>query len=104
MTTQPKESEALNTKISPRGYSAVSPREDKDDDVWRRTSHRNDIELSAIENFSGHKQIDVDILLENMKVHPFPLPFEVIHLIKPSSAYFYLMHCFLVIFSSQKSI
>ncbi|KAG6387506.1 hypothetical protein SASPL_152698 [Salvia splendens] len=68
VTTQPKESEALNTKISPRGYSAVSPSEDKDDDVWRRTSHRNDIELSAIENFSGHKQIDVDILLENMKV------------------------------------
>ncbi|KAL1566924.1 chloride channel protein CLC-f-like [Salvia divinorum] len=68
VTTQPKESEALDTKISPRGYSAVSLSEDKDDDVWRRTSQRNDIELSVIENFSGHKQIDVDILLENMKV------------------------------------
>ncbi|KAL1563036.1 chloride channel protein CLC-f-like [Salvia divinorum] len=68
VTTQPKESEVPDTKSSPQGYSVVSPTDDKDDDVWRRTSQRNDMELSVIENFSGHKPIDVDILLENMKV------------------------------------
>ncbi|KAH6795850.1 hypothetical protein C2S51_036836 [Perilla frutescens var. frutescens] len=68
VTTQPKESEAPDTKGSQRGYSAVSPTEDKDEDVWRRTGERNDIELSVIENFSNYKPIDVDILLENMKV------------------------------------
>lgn len=79
VTTQPKESEVPVSKSSPRGYSAVSPREDKYD--WRRSGDRNDVELSVIENFSSYKLIDAEILLENMKVHSLPLPFllEFIH-------------------------
>lgn len=68
VTTQPKESEVPDTKSSPRGYSVVSPTEDKDEDVWRRTGERNEIELLVIEGFSNYKPIDVDILLDNMKV------------------------------------
>lgn len=69
VTTQPKESEVPDTKSSPRGYSAVSPSEDKDD--WRRPGERNDVELSVIGDFSTYKSIDADILLENIKVHPY---------------------------------
>lgn len=76
VTTQPKELEVPDPKSSPRGYSAVSPSEDKDD--WMRSGERNDVELSVIENFS-YKSIDADILLENMKVRPLPLLLELIH-------------------------
>ncbi|KAG6382731.1 hypothetical protein SASPL_157562 [Salvia splendens] len=53
VTTQPKESEASNTKISPRGYSAVSLVKTKMMMFGGETSHRNDIELLCHENFSG---------------------------------------------------
>lgn len=88
VTTQPKESDVPDTKSSPRGYSVVSPTEDKDEDVWRRTGERNELELSVIEGFSNYKPIDVDILLDNMKVHPLPFLLEVFHEKKPSSADF----------------
>lgn len=88
VTTQPKESEVPDTKSSPRGYSVVSPTEDKDEDVWRRTGERNEIELPVIEGFSNYKPIDVDILLDNMKVHLLPFPLKVFHEKKPSSADF----------------
>ncbi|KAI3466359.1 hypothetical protein Pfo_023022 [Paulownia fortunei] len=68
VTTQPKESEVSDTKSSPRGYYIVSPAEDKNEDIQRQNGERDDVELSVIGNFSNFQPIDVDILLENMKV------------------------------------
>ncbi|PIN11869.1 Cl- channel CLC-3 and related proteins (CLC superfamily) [Handroanthus impetiginosus] len=68
VTAQPKESEVSEAKSTPRGYSVVHPAEDKDEDTWKQTGERDDIELSIINNSSNHQPIDVDILLENIKV------------------------------------
>ncbi|KAL2495778.1 Chloride channel protein CLC-f [Forsythia ovata] len=69
VTTQPKDSEASDTKVLPRGYSVLSPVEDKnEEDTWRQTGEGKDIELSVIGISSNHEQMDVDILLEDSKV------------------------------------
>ncbi|CAA0841151.1 Chloride channel protein CLC-f [Striga hermonthica] len=68
VTTQPKEAEASDTKNSPRGYHIVSPIDDKNDDFWRQSGDGNDIELSVIGNSSSYQSLDIDFLLENMKV------------------------------------
>ncbi|KAG8365210.1 hypothetical protein BUALT_Bualt18G0080700 [Buddleja alternifolia] len=68
VTAQPKETDASDTKSSPRGYSVLSPTEDKNEDIWRQAGERDDIELSVIGTSSNYQSIDVDILLENTKV------------------------------------
>ncbi|KAL7143003.1 hypothetical protein ABFS83_08G162100 [Erythranthe nasuta] len=68
VTTQPKETEVSDTKSSPHGYSVVSPSEDKNEDIRRQNGERDDIELTVIRSFSDYQPIDIDILLENMKV------------------------------------
>ncbi|KAL6544605.1 hypothetical protein OROMI_023467 [Orobanche minor] len=68
VTAQPKETEVSDTKSTPLGYHVVSPTEDKNDAIWRQTGDRNDIELSVIGSFSSYQPLDIDILLENMKV------------------------------------
>ncbi|KAL8480968.1 hypothetical protein ACS0TY_027484 [Phlomoides rotata] len=50
-----------------RSYSAISPTEDKNDEIGRQNGERDDIELSVIGS-SNYSQRDLDILLENMKV------------------------------------
>lgn len=67
VTAQTKESEASDAK-SPGGYAVLSPVEDKSEDPWRQTGERGDIELSVIGNLSNYEPIDVDILLEELKV------------------------------------
>lgn len=95
VTTQPKETEVSDTKSSPRGYCAVSPAEDKNEDIWRQTGERDDIELSVIGNFSNYKPIDVDILLENMKVLLLPFLLGPICEKKPSFCRFGFYYCFI---------
>ncbi|KAL3637577.1 hypothetical protein CASFOL_018745 [Castilleja foliolosa] len=68
VTTQPKETEVSDAKITPRGYHAVSPTGDKNEDAQRQAGDRDDIELSVIGSFSRFQQLDIDILLDNMKV------------------------------------
>ncbi|KAL2455128.1 Chloride channel protein CLC-f [Abeliophyllum distichum] len=69
VTTQPKDSEASDTKVLPRGYSVLSPVEDKNEEgIWRQTGEGKDVELSVIGISSNHEQMDVDILLEDSKV------------------------------------
>ncbi|KAL7103257.1 hypothetical protein ACP275_08G169000 [Erythranthe tilingii] len=68
VTTQPKETEVSDTKNSPHGYSVVSPSEDQNEDIRIQNGERDDIELTVIRNFSDYQPIDIDILLENMKV------------------------------------
>ncbi|XP_022877808.1 chloride channel protein CLC-f-like [Olea europaea var. sylvestris] len=69
VTTQTKVSESSDTKGLPRGYSVLSPVEDKnEEDTWRQTGEGKDVELSVIGNSSNHDLIDADILLEDLKV------------------------------------
>lgn len=67
VTTQTKEAEASAAKTA-RGYSAVSPVEDKNDEIGRQNGERDDIELSVIGDSSNYNIRDLEILLENMKV------------------------------------
>lgn len=69
VTIQTKVSEASDTKGLPRGYSVLSPVEDKnEEDTWRQNGEEKDVELSVIGNSSNHELMDADILLEDLKV------------------------------------
>ncbi|GFS45236.1 chloride channel F [Actinidia rufa] len=67
VTFQPKENEAPDSRSSTRGYSALSPIEDKNKGTWRRTDG-NQLELSVIGNGESRETIDEDIILEDLKV------------------------------------
>ncbi|KAL8509733.1 hypothetical protein ACS0TY_016805 [Phlomoides rotata] len=66
VAAQPKETDTSATKTT-RSYSAISPTEDKNDEIGRQNGERDDIELSVIGS-SNYSQRDLDILLDNMKV------------------------------------
>ncbi|KAA8527136.1 hypothetical protein F0562_008635 [Nyssa sinensis] len=68
ITNQSKETEASDARSSPRGYSFLSPVEDKHEDMWRRTHDGDQVELSVIGNGANHEAIDEDIFLEDLKV------------------------------------
>lgn len=61
VTNQPKESEASEPRGASRGYSSVSPTEDKHEDIWKRDVDGNGLELSVI----GTTE---DTLLDDLKV------------------------------------
>lgn len=67
VTTRTKISEASDTEDLPRGYSVLSPVEDKNE-VWRQTGEGKDVELSVIGDSGNHDQMDADTLLEDLKV------------------------------------
>lgn len=56
------------TRSLTRDYSAVSPTEDKNDDVWRAVENGNDLELAVMGNVENLEVVDEDIFLENIKV------------------------------------
>ncbi|KAL5577735.1 hypothetical protein UlMin_019434 [Ulmus minor] len=64
VANQAKETETSDTRGSGRGYSSISPVENKDEVSWRRANNEDDLELSVIENAA----ISEDILLEELKV------------------------------------
>lgn len=72
VTNQTKESEASSsteTRSMARGYSFLSPAEDRNEDIWRRTNGGNDLELSVIGNNGADLEgIHEDVLLEDLKV------------------------------------
>lgn len=53
-----------------RGYSALSPTNDKNAGIWRRVANGNELELSVIGNVENVEAIDEDIILEDLKVSP----------------------------------
>ncbi|KAI3974322.1 hypothetical protein MKX01_030991 [Papaver californicum] len=61
VTNQPKENETSDLRGASRGYSSVSPNEDKHEDIWKRDVDRNGLELSVI----GTTE---DMLLDDLKV------------------------------------
>lgn len=65
MANQAKETEVSDTRSPSKGYSYISPVEEKNDDSWRQTGDGNSLELSVI----GDKEvINDDVLLEDFKV------------------------------------
>ncbi|GAV69375.1 CBS domain-containing protein/Voltage_CLC domain-containing protein [Cephalotus follicularis] len=68
MTNQVKETEVSDTRNLARGYSSLSPNEDKNDNTWRGRDVGDDLELSIIETAAGHDAINEDMILEDLKV------------------------------------
>lgn len=73
--TNQKESDPSDTRTLARGYSSLSPIEDKNEAIWRRMDGPDDLELSVIEN-ANCEAIDEDILLEELKVKYFLVTFQ----------------------------
>ncbi|KAK9268379.1 hypothetical protein L1049_000128 [Liquidambar formosana] len=68
VTNQAKETEPSDSRSLARGYSFLSPVENKNEGIWRRTDGGDDLELSAIGNGADHEAINEDVLLEDLKV------------------------------------
>lgn len=73
MTNQGKESEVSDTKSSARGYTSLSPADDKEEVIWRGTDSGEGLELSVIGNGADIEPINEDMLLEELKVELFLL-------------------------------
>ncbi|KAH0721861.1 hypothetical protein KY289_004905 [Solanum tuberosum] len=69
VTIQAKEVEASDIKYVSKGYSVLSPDDEKNEGSdWRHTSERNDLELSVIGYHSSHESLDEGLILEDLKV------------------------------------
>lgn len=69
VTIQAKEVEASDTKYVSKGYSVLSPDDEKNEGSdWRHTGDRNDLELSVIGYRSSHESLDEGLILEDLKV------------------------------------
>lgn len=68
VTNQTKETEPSETRTLARGYSSLSPVEDRDEGAWKRIDGTDDLELSAIENVADCEAVHEDLLLEELKV------------------------------------
>ncbi|XP_024965121.1 chloride channel protein CLC-f-like isoform X1 [Cynara cardunculus var. scolymus] len=66
VANQSKEAEGSDTRSSSRGYSFLSPIDDKTDD-WRQNGE-DDLELCIMGPGDSHEAIDEDIILEDLKV------------------------------------
>lgn len=68
VTNQSKETEGSDARSLSRGYSVLSPVEDKSDKTWRRADGADDLELCIMGPGDNHEAIDEDIILEDLKV------------------------------------
>ncbi|KAF5961288.1 hypothetical protein HYC85_002497 [Camellia sinensis] len=68
VTNQSKETEASDKRSLNRGYSALSPTEDKNEVTWRQAEGGNNLELRVIGNGENQEAVDEDIILEDLKV------------------------------------
>lgn len=71
VTNQSKEVEASETKTLSRGYSILSPVEDKIKEGTWRQSDGDGLELSVIGNCGNHELIEEEMYLENLKFKLF---------------------------------
>lgn len=67
MANQAKETDASDKRTLARGYSSLSPMEDKNEVLWRRTDGGDELELSVVEN-SADSEAAEEMLLEELKV------------------------------------
>ncbi|KAJ4725444.1 Chloride channel protein [Melia azedarach] len=68
VANQSKETDASDSRTLARGYSSLSPTEDKNEVLRRRIDGVDDFELSVIENGYDGEAINEDMLLEELKV------------------------------------
>ncbi|XP_018629694.1 chloride channel protein CLC-f-like isoform X3 [Nicotiana tabacum] len=70
VTIQAKEVEASDSKYVSKGYSVLSPDDEKNErNVWRHTGERNDLELAVIGCRSSHESLDEGLILEDLKAN-----------------------------------
>lgn len=67
MANQAKETDASDKRTLARGYSSLSPVEDKNEVLWRRTDGADELELSVVENAADSEAAE-EMLLEELKV------------------------------------
>ncbi|KAH9804574.1 chloride channel protein CLC-f [Citrus sinensis] len=67
VANQAKETDASDKRTLARGYSSLSPMEDKNEVLWRRTDGGDELELSVVEN-SADSEAAEEMLLEELKV------------------------------------
>lgn len=67
MANQAKEADASDKRTLARGYSSLSPMEDKNEVLWRRTDGADELELSVVENAADSEAAE-EMLLEELKV------------------------------------
>lgn len=103
VTTQPKETDVSDTKSSPPGYSVVSPSEDTNENN-RQNGETDDIELMVIGNLSDYQPVDVDILLESMKVSLLHFLFELVCERSPILLIWFLLLFYIRIHVHRKSL
>ncbi|PHT35476.1 Chloride channel protein CLC-f [Capsicum baccatum] len=69
VTIQAKETEASDAKYVSKGYSSLSPDDEKNEGSdLRHTDERNDLELDAIGCQSSHESLDEGLILEDLEV------------------------------------
>lgn len=69
VANQAKETDASDKRTLARGYSSLSPVEDKNEVLWRRTDGADELELSVVENAADSEAAE-EMLLEELKVFP----------------------------------
>lgn len=67
VANQAKETDASDTRTLARGYSSLSPMEDKNEVLWRRIDGAGELELSVTENAADSEAAE-EMLLEELKV------------------------------------
>ncbi|KAH9652654.1 chloride channel protein CLC-f [Citrus sinensis] len=67
VANQAKETDASDKRTLARGYSSLSPMEDKNEVLWRRTDGADELELSVVENAADSEAAE-EMLLEELKV------------------------------------
>lgn len=67
VANQAKETDASDKRTLARGYSSLSPMEDKNEVLWSRTGGADELELSVVENAADSEAAE-EMLLEELKV------------------------------------
>ncbi|XP_060187684.1 chloride channel protein CLC-f isoform X1 [Lycium barbarum] len=69
VTDQPKEADSSEAKFASKGYSILSPVDEKnEEDVSRQSGERNNLELMVIGSNNSHESFDESLILEDLKV------------------------------------
>lgn len=69
VTDQQKETESSEAKSASKGYSILSPDDEKNEgNVSRQFGERNNLELMAIGHHNSHELFDEGLVLEDLKV------------------------------------
>lgn len=69
VTDQPKETESSEAKFASKGYSILSPADEKyEGNVSRQSGERNNLELMVIGSHNSHESFDEGLILEDLKV------------------------------------